>query len=135
MPILPENKARYTANWSSVVVPRIRKRSGDRCECTGQCGKHEGRCNAVNGTAGYWEKPGKFVHCLTGRDAVAQASPGDNWVRIVLTVMHLDHTPENCDDTNLLHGCQLCHNNYDMPHRRETKRAKKAVKDMFGGAS
>ena len=69
---------------------------------------------------------------ITGRDALATPpdSPG-GLVRIVLTVMHLDHTPENCDDANLLHGCQLCHNNYDMPHRRETKRARKAARDMF----
>ena len=28
MPIKPENKARYPENWSTEIVPRIRKRSG-----------------------------------------------------------------------------------------------------------
>jgi hypothetical protein len=37
---------------------------------------------------------------------------------VVLTVAHLDHTPENCADDNLKAMCQRCHNRYDMPMRR-----------------
>lgn len=41
MPIKPENAARYPKDWKKVVVQRIRARSGDRCECLGECGhKH-----------------------------------------------------------------------------------------------
>jgi hypothetical protein len=40
-------------------------------------------------------------------------------VRIVLTVAHLDHTPENCDPSNLRAWCQRCHNRYDAAHRRD----------------
>ncbi len=40
---------------------------------------------------------------------------------VVLTVAHLDHTPENCDDSNLRALCQRCHNHYDADHRRETR--------------
>ena len=43
-----------------------------------------------------------------------------NAVRIVLTVAHLDHTPENCDYENLKALCQKCHNNYDKQHRKTT---------------
>jgi 5-methylcytosine-specific restriction endonuclease McrA len=42
--------------------------------------------------------------------------------RVVLTIAHLDHTPENCDENNLRAWCQKCHNSYDMPHRIETRR-------------
>jgi 5-methylcytosine-specific restriction endonuclease McrA len=38
--------------------------------------------------------------------------------KIVLTVAHLDHTPENCADENLRAWCQRCHNRYDAPMRR-----------------
>jgi 5-methylcytosine-specific restriction endonuclease McrA len=38
--------------------------------------------------------------------------------RVVLTVAHLDHCPENCTDDNLAALCQKCHNTYDMPMRR-----------------
>lgn len=38
--------------------------------------------------------------------------------KVVLTVAHLDHTPENCDRANLKALCQKCHNAYDAPVRR-----------------
>lgn len=44
---------------------------------------------------------------------------------VVLTVAHLDHTPEHCWDSNLAALCQRCHNIYDRPerarHRRESR--------------
>ena len=42
----------------------------------------------------------------------------DTGSKVVLTVAHLDHIPENCGDDNLLAMCQRCHNRYDMPMRR-----------------
>jgi 5-methylcytosine-specific restriction endonuclease McrA len=47
--------------------------------------------------------------------------------RVVLTVAHLDHMPENCADDNLKAWCQLCHNTYDAAHRAENRRARKAA--------
>ena len=44
-----------------------------------------------------------------------------NTARIVLTVAHLDHTPENCSLDNLRALCQRCHNRYDEEHRKETR--------------
>lgn len=38
--------------------------------------------------------------------------------KVVLTVAHLDHQPENCDPANLRAWCQRCHNRYDAPMRR-----------------
>lgn len=117
MPIRPENRARYPKDWSSRIVPRIRKRSGNRCECTGQCGLSHGRrrgarCKARN------HKP----HPTTGS-------------KVVLTVMHMNHEPEDCRDENLLHGCQQCHNRYDAPKRRagiiERARAALGIDDLF----
>lgn len=145
MPILPENLARYPGNWSSEVVPRIRARSGNRCECTGQCGRHELRCNARNGVRGAWLRPGRFASWRvlerhlhkTGVDLSPPVKEGrhSSLITIVLTVMHLDHQPENCADENLLHGCQACHNCYDAGHRRETRfwsrRRKSKTEDFF----
>jgi hypothetical protein len=37
--------------------------------------------------------------------------------KVVLTCAHLDHTPENCDPSNLRAWCQLHHNTYDAPMR------------------
>ena len=41
--------------------------------------------------------------------------------KVILTVAHLDHTPENCDYSNLKALCQKCHNNYDVNHRKQTR--------------
>ncbi len=41
---------------------------------------------------------------------------------VVLTIMHLDHIPENCAEENLKAACQKCHNFYDMPHRIRTRK-------------
>lgn len=116
MPIRPENLARYPKEWSSVIVPRIARRSGNRCECTGQCGVAHlddpaGRCRAGNGE----------LHPITGS-------------MVVLTVMHLNHQPEDCRAENLLHGCQRCHNLYDAGMRRKgiAARAFAAISSKMG---
>lgn len=55
--------------------------------------------------------------------------------KIVLTVAHLDHTPENCEPENLKAWCQRCHNRYDAPMRaqgiKDRKRKAAAVGDLF----
>jgi hypothetical protein len=105
MPIRPENKARYPRNWRS-ISDRIRfERAARRCECTGECRTgHTGRCDARHGTAN--PRTGSIV---------------------VLTVAHLDHTPENCADENLRAMCQGCHLAYDAEHHAETARATRAA--------
>lgn len=131
MPIRPENKDRYPANWKSEVVPRIRARSGNRCECTGQCGvQHQpscmsiegqdDRCGIMNGEVSYLSPDGHWHVCFESEIGEEQEFVNGKVyraVRIVLTVAHLDHTPENCADENLLHMCQGCHNRYDAPTR------------------
>ena len=39
-----------------------------------------------------------------------------------MPIAHLDHTPENCDPSNLRALCQRCHNQYDAKHRAETRK-------------
>ena len=93
MPIKPENKHRYPANWSE-IRERILKRANDCCEF----------CGVKNHTYRFNPK--------TGKDAY-----------IVLTIAHLDHQPENCSDDNLRALCQKCHNGYDKDHRRISRRS------------
>lgn len=49
----------------------------------------------------------------------------DNGSKVVLTIAHLDHTPENCTSENLRALCQKCHNTYDAKHRAQTRKAVK----------
>lgn len=43
MPIRPENRERYPADWKAISAA-IKARAGNRCECEGECGRgtHEG---------------------------------------------------------------------------------------------
>lgn len=52
----------------------------------------------------------------------------DKKVKIVLTIAHLDHNPQNNESSNLRALCQKCHNNYDIEHRKETRRKTKEKK-------
>ena len=69
MPIRPENKARYPKDWKAISLA-VREAAGNRCEGSPDYPD----CRAEN------RKP----HPDTGS-------------MVVLTVAHLDHTPENCD--------------------------------------
>ena len=138
MPIRPEERDRHPPNWKA-ISKRIRKeRAGDRCECVGQCGEdHYGgkapdltrRCEAPNGVLVYRYKVGPawiLASDCSDDPALVAERIADGWRRkatkIVLTVAHLDHNPENVDDENLLAACQRCHLRYDRAHHAETRR-------------
>lgn len=91
MPIRAENRTRYPKDWPAISLRIRRDRAQWQCEQTNYLGV---RCIAVHGEP----------HPETGS-------------RVVLTVAHLDHTPENCDDSNLVAMCQRCHNAYDAQMR------------------
>lgn len=109
MPVRPENRGRYPADWPA-ISHRIRfVRAGGRCECRGECGRPEthlaedGRC---------WVEHRDLLP--SGRVAI-------------LTTAHRDHTPEHCEDANLFAACQGCHLHYDRAHHAETARATAAA--------
>ncbi|WP_375188435.1 hypothetical protein [Sphingobium yanoikuyae] len=118
MPIKPENRARYPKDWKKISKRIREERAQGRCECFGECGDHQcsspahqRRCSARNGQE----------HPVTGSI-------------VVLTVAHLDHTPENVDDANLKAMCQRCHLRYDRFHHatnaRKTRDAKTGQEAM-----
>ena len=49
MPIRPENKERYPADWTAISLA-TRERAKWRCECEGECGRgHRERCEKRQG--------------------------------------------------------------------------------------
>lgn len=54
---------------------------------------------------------------------------------VVLTVAHIDNTPENCDEDNLRSLCQRCHLNYDRKihaaNARRNRQERLGVLDLF----
>jgi len=108
MPIRPENRDRYPVDWPAIRA-RIRARAGGQCQCTGECGLHRThpgprRCHERHGAPARWARG-----------------------LVVLTVAHLNHTPEDCRDENLKAMCQRCHLRYDVRHHRATARATRHV--------
>ncbi|MFF8412881.1 hypothetical protein [Streptomyces omiyaensis] len=106
MPIRPENRRRYPADWPEISASIRFGRADSRCECLGECGRgtHDGRCPNVHSMPAY-----------------------DTGSEVVLTVAHLDHTPENCDPANLRAMCNGCHLHYDKDHHRQTRARTRAA--------
>jgi 5-methylcytosine-specific restriction endonuclease McrA len=53
--------------------------------------------------------------------------------RVVLTVAHLDHDPQNCSDENLRALCQRCHLRYDARHHARNAAATRYRKKVASG--
>lgn len=125
MPIKPENRLRYPSDWPQ-IRERILARAKHRCE---QC-KVQNRTRIARGAE---SDAGRY---MTGDAKVWDATDGTYLGRcrmsdfhvlrmtdIVLTIAHLDHTPENCAEDNLKALCQRCHLAYDAEHHIATSRA------------
>lgn len=141
MPIRPENKARYPENWAEIRAA-VLVRAGHRCEHAG--------CGVPNYAVGWWRlvpSTGPVWEPVTGHAQPASHAEARRIVAehadcawqpltiIVLTVAHLDHTPENCAPHNLRAWCQRHHLAYDQQqHCRTAYATRKAFAqtvDMF----
>ena len=96
MPIKPENRKRYPKNWLTEIRPDILERAGHRCE----------------GSPAYPD-----CHAENGQPHPVTES------KVVLTIGHLDHQPENNDPENLRAWCQRCHLTYDAKHHAQNRAA------------
>ena len=152
MPIRPENRERYPANWKLEIRPAVLARAHNCCE----------KCKAPNGKTICREFSGETFMTMDGMVFDAETGeaygycrgseyPAGRFVTVVLTIAHLDHTPENCDgmeagaaapkplaESNLRAWCQRCHLRYDSEHHRQTAaetRARNSKQtDMFRSA-
>jgi 5-methylcytosine-specific restriction endonuclease McrA len=138
MPIKPENKARYPANWQEIRAA-ILDRAGHACEIC----RVPNKIRIVRGTGEaadfYMDRDGNVFDAddstQVGRIRHSDFEGTGRWVTVVLTIAHLDHTPENCEPSNLKALCQRCHLRYDAGHHaknaRETRRAKLNNLELF----
>jgi len=142
VPIKPENRKRYPSNWKQIRAA-ILERAGNRCE----------RCYVRQYGVGHWKEQGfhyvrgnrfwdQFEYAGSYADAREAADEVNDWhdpetrvIVIVLTIAHLDHTPENCDPANLQALCQRCHLRHDAKlhasNSAKTRRAKKGNGELF----
>ena len=93
---MPIDYKKYPPNWKKVIRPRILRRANNKCEGSPKYPE----CRALNGD----------LHPKT-------------YSKVVLTIAHLDHDPENWDitDDRLKAWCQRCHLAYDKAHQKEVK--------------
>lgn len=105
MPISPEKRALYPSNWKAISAG-IRERAGNRCE--GSPAYPD--CRAQNGEP----------HPITES-------------RVILTVAHLDHAPQNCAADNLKAMCQRCHLTYDAAHHAQSAAATRRARREAAG--
>ena len=100
---MPCDYSKYPKNWK-VIVAEIRKRSGGRCDCIGECGLHESPGFEIGGSVVLLAR-----RCSEINGRKARYARG----KVVLTVAHLDHNPQNSLRHNLRDMCQRCHLRYD----------------------
>lgn len=142
MPIKPENRALYPANWKKEIRPAALERAGHKCQ----------HCDVPNYAVARWangtwqidsERIESFamskVEAAINND-VCEWEPGDpKWIVIVLTIAHLNHDPTDNRPENLRALCQRCHLKWDaMLHKTNsynTRRKHKAHGDLFSGAT
>lgn len=152
MPIKPENRTRYPADWPAISLD-AKVRARWRCQ-------HPG-CTARQYAVGSWElrnEPGELlptwrwlpiggnIPCdmagggelsFAEARAVADANNGygTKYVVIVLTVAHLNHQPEDCRPENLAAMCQRHHLAYDHQHHQHnawaTRRSRSGNLELF----
>ena len=130
MPIKPENRKRYPTNWKQIRKD-ILLRANDKCEFCGI----ENKSFIVYEYSGSKIVDYDWVEPSDKERYESYKNEGKTWTEyenyrmrrfrkamVVLTIAHLDHTPENCNYDNLRALCQKCHNSYDAKHRAETRK-------------
>ena len=105
MPIRLSERARYPADWRAISLA---VREAAEWTCQGAPGIYDD-CRSVHG----------HPHPVTGS-------------RVVLTVAHLNHQPEDCSPGNLRALCQRCHLAYDAGHHQATARASRRARLAVG---
>lgn len=138
MPISPENRARYPANWQEIRA-HILARAGNRCEKC-KAPNHERIARGCDNDANTYMLDTADVYDADTGQHLGQCRMSDysvaRMVDVVLTIAHIhDPDPANCADENLMALCQRCHNKHDAPMRavnaRATRRARLAAGDLF----
>lgn len=108
---MPVDWSKYPPDWKAIVA-RVRERSGNRCECRGECGTPS---------------------CASGCAAVNKQPHPETGSRVVLTTAHLDHDTTHNDAGNLRHFCQRCHLKYDATFHAQNARATRRRQREEGG--
>lgn len=137
MPIRPDMRALYPADWRQISLRVRYEIASGRCQ---HCGRPDRK----------WVRrldDGRWFDDVIGSwrngsgDPTADPQPAQlasvRATYVVLAAAHVDHAPQNCAAGNLRAWCQRCHLLHDAPRHRVqrwiTMRRRYACGDLFWG--
>ena len=133
MPIRPELRKLYPANWKDIRQRICFDRAQGRCE---RCGVrnygvgrwvgqgNDARFEYVRGNR-FWDQfeyADSYQQAREACDELNMLNPEQKNIVIVLTTAHLDHDPTNNDEHNLAALCQRCHLRHDTKQHAASRR-------------
>lgn len=114
---MPFDRKKYPVSWEEFSTEIRFKRAGGQCECSGECGLHDGRDLFFTQAKRCEERHGFPAKWATGQ--------------IVLTVAHLNRAdgPCKCDPRcavaeHVKAMCQRCHLRYDIERHVANRKAR-----------
>jgi hypothetical protein len=134
---MPIDYSKYPKNWKTEIRPTILARAENKCEFCKVPNRIMILRGERNGKEVYQNDNGDIFNADTseriGADYVGEMDEkGRNrFVRIVLTIAHLDHDIQNNDPNNLRALCQRCHNRHDVHYRKESRKRNKGVLEIL----
>jgi len=128
---MPIDYKLYPANWKTEIRPAIMERAKNCCEfCNVENYRLILRGN-WNNIDCYQDDDGFIYDANTsekiGSDYVGEVHPTNKFIKVVLTIAHLDHDVNNNDYSNLKALCQRCHNRYDIDNRVKNRKEKRVL--------
>jgi len=133
---MPCDYSKYPPNWKTDIRPAILERAKHCCEICGVPNHKMIIRGTWNGVECYQDDDGIIYDANTseriGEDYLGEVHPTNRLIKVVLTIMHLDHNTDNNDYSNLKAACQRCHNRHDVPFRKKNRKVNKGVLFLFG---
>jgi len=140
---MPIDYSKYPKDWKTRIRPDIIRRAKNRCEfCLVENYDYVFR-GFWNGTEVYQNAEGYIYDANTGKCLYGgergmlmnvepkSGNPDQQAVKIILTIMHLDHDIKNNCYSNLAAGCQRCHNRYDASNRARNRKYNENQPELF----
>lgn len=128
---MPIDYKKYHPDWKKLIRPAILNRANNCCE----------QCGVKNYEYGYRDADGKWYEAQMIMDALDNTGydyfshelsncyhkNGEltRCIKIILTIAHLDHNPDNNEYSNLKALCQRCHLRYDVKEKVRRRKLKK----------
>jgi protein-arginine kinase activator protein McsA len=132
---MPIDYKLYPANWKTEIRPSILLRANNCCEKCKVPNKKLIIRGKYNGIECYQDDSGNIFNALNsesiGSDYVGEVHPKNGFIRVILTIAHLDHDINNNDPENLRAYCQKCHNNHDIEHRKANRKKNRGLQELF----